>query len=161
MKNAEDIVYGRLSLGKNGQDRRPQESGRNLGRELQCCPFERWAGVLNRMSASIAVSTCRTCEGGLSACLQHVHFWNVNSYIDDGREIIVEFDIKDIALAEEGKVAVEWANQSMPVLNSIKERFEDEKPLKGVRLGACLRRQVLWKPSRRVVPRSRCVPRIH
>jgi len=50
----------------------------------------------------------------------------------------VEFDIKDMALAEEGRVAVEWANKSMPVLNSIKKRFEDEKPLKGVRLGACL-----------------------
>jgi adenosylhomocysteinase len=35
-------------------------------------------------------------------------------------------------------VSVEWANKSMPVLNSIKKRFESEKPLKGVRLGACL-----------------------
>ncbi len=50
----------------------------------------------------------------------------------------MEFDIKDINLAEEGKLSVEWANRNMPVLNSIKERFEKEKPLKGIRLGACL-----------------------
>jgi adenosylhomocysteinase len=50
----------------------------------------------------------------------------------------MDYDIKDINLADEGKVSVEWANKSMPVLNSIKKRFESEKPLKGVRLGACL-----------------------
>ena len=50
----------------------------------------------------------------------------------------MEFDIKDINLAEEGKLSVEWANKSMPVLNIIKERFQKEKPLKGVRLGTCL-----------------------
>ncbi len=50
----------------------------------------------------------------------------------------MDYDIKDIQLAEEGKSSVDWANKSMPVLNSIKKRFEKEKPLKGVRLGACL-----------------------
>ncbi len=50
----------------------------------------------------------------------------------------MEYDIKDIGLAEDGKISVEWANKSMPVLNSIKERFASEKPLAGVRLGACL-----------------------
>ena len=50
----------------------------------------------------------------------------------------MEFDIKDINLAEEGKLSVEWANKSMPVLNIIRERFQKEKPLKGIRLGACL-----------------------
>ena len=50
----------------------------------------------------------------------------------------MDFDIKDIGLAEEGKSSVDWANKSMPVLNSIKKRFEKEKPLKGIRLGACL-----------------------
>jgi len=50
----------------------------------------------------------------------------------------MDYDIKDINLAKEGKSSVDWANKSMPVLNSIKERFEREKPLKGVRLGACL-----------------------
>ncbi len=47
-------------------------------------------------------------------------------------------DIKDIKLAETGKLRIEWANQNMPVLNLIKKRFEREKPLKGVRLGLCL-----------------------
>lgn len=50
----------------------------------------------------------------------------------------MDFDIKDIQLAEEGKLRIEWANQSMPVLNRIRKRFESEKPLNGVRLGACL-----------------------
>lgn len=47
-------------------------------------------------------------------------------------------DIKDKSLASKGKLRIEWANQNMPVLNSIKERFSKEKTLKGVRIGACL-----------------------
>ncbi len=47
-------------------------------------------------------------------------------------------DIKDIALAEEGKKKILWAGQQMPVLKTIQERFRKEKPLKGLRLGACL-----------------------
>src|SRR5512143_3594309 len=50
----------------------------------------------------------------------------------------MKYDIKDIKLADKGKLRIEWANQSMPVLNLIKKRFEKEKPLKGVRLAACL-----------------------
>ncbi len=50
----------------------------------------------------------------------------------------MEYDIKDINLAEKGKLKIEWANQSMPVLNLIKERFEREKPLDGVKISACL-----------------------
>lgn len=50
----------------------------------------------------------------------------------------MEFHIKDAGLAGEGALRVEWANRSMPVLNSIRERFEKEKPLKGMVLGACL-----------------------
>ncbi len=50
----------------------------------------------------------------------------------------MDFDIKDINLAEEGRLRIEWANKSMPVLNLIKDRFEKEKPLKGVRVAACL-----------------------
>ncbi len=48
------------------------------------------------------------------------------------------YDIADISLADKGKLRIEWAAQSMPVLNQIKERFEKEKPLKGYRLSACL-----------------------
>jgi len=50
----------------------------------------------------------------------------------------MKYDIKDIKLADKGRLRIEWANQSMPVLNLIKKRFEREKPLKGVRLAACL-----------------------
>lgn len=50
----------------------------------------------------------------------------------------MDYDIKDIKLASEGKSRIEWAKESMPVLNKIAERFSKEKPLKKVRLGACL-----------------------
>ncbi len=47
-------------------------------------------------------------------------------------------DVKDLGLAARGKTRIEWADTSMPVLKQIRERFEKEKPLKGVRLSACL-----------------------
>jgi adenosylhomocysteinase len=47
-------------------------------------------------------------------------------------------DIKDAALADAGKARIEWADADMPVLASIRERFEAEKPLDGVRISACL-----------------------
>jgi adenosylhomocysteinase len=50
----------------------------------------------------------------------------------------MKYHIKDIAQAKKGMLRIEWANQSMPVLNLVKERFKKEKPLRGVRLAACL-----------------------
>jgi adenosylhomocysteinase len=50
----------------------------------------------------------------------------------------MNFDIKDKDLAEKGRLRVEWAAQSMPVLRSIQERFLSEKPLAGLRMAACL-----------------------
>jgi adenosylhomocysteinase len=50
----------------------------------------------------------------------------------------MNYDVKDINLAKDGALRIEWANQNMAVLNRIRKRFEKEKPLKGVRLGACL-----------------------
>ncbi len=50
----------------------------------------------------------------------------------------MEFDVKDLGLADKGKLRIEWANQNMPVLNLIMKRFSKEKPLGGVRLGLCL-----------------------
>ncbi|NTW65004.1 MAG: adenosylhomocysteinase [Nitrospirae bacterium] len=50
----------------------------------------------------------------------------------------MNYDVKDLKMADKGKLRIEWANQSMPVLNLIKKRFAKEKPLKGVRLAACL-----------------------
>ncbi|MEP6719645.1 MAG: adenosylhomocysteinase [bacterium] len=49
----------------------------------------------------------------------------------------VEFDVKDIGLAKQGKQRIEWAEREMPVLRLIRERFGDEKPLEGVRIVAC------------------------
>ncbi len=46
-------------------------------------------------------------------------------------------DIKDISLAEQGKNQIEWAFKDMPVLRKIKQRFEIEKPFKGLKLSAC------------------------
>jgi len=50
----------------------------------------------------------------------------------------VDYDIKDLSLAEKGKLRVEWAVKSMPVLQLIQKQFAKEKPLKGIRLAACL-----------------------
>jgi adenosylhomocysteinase len=48
------------------------------------------------------------------------------------------YDIKDPALVDEGVRRIEWADRQMPVLRLIRDRFEKEKPLQGLRLGACL-----------------------
>jgi adenosylhomocysteinase len=50
----------------------------------------------------------------------------------------MKYDIKDIALADKGKLRIEWAAHSMPVLKQIRERFIKDQPLKGVTLAACL-----------------------
>jgi adenosylhomocysteinase len=48
------------------------------------------------------------------------------------------YDIKDAKLAEGGRRRIEWAEREMPVLRLVRERFEKEKPLKGIRVSACL-----------------------
>ena len=50
----------------------------------------------------------------------------------------MKFDIKDIKFAPEGKRLIEWAAREMPVLKLIEKRFNKERPLRGVVLGACL-----------------------
>ncbi len=50
----------------------------------------------------------------------------------------MKYDIKDIKLAKEGKLRIQWAERNMPVLRSIQARFKKEKPLAGIKLGACL-----------------------
>jgi adenosylhomocysteinase len=49
----------------------------------------------------------------------------------------LDFDVKDIGLAPQGKQRIDWAEREMPVLRLIRERFGEEKPLQGVRLVAC------------------------
>ncbi|TVQ57776.1 MAG: adenosylhomocysteinase [Spirulina sp. DLM2.Bin59] len=48
-----------------------------------------------------------------------------------------QYEVKDIALAPQGKKRIEWAGREMPVLRQIQERFAQEKPLAGIRLVAC------------------------
>ena len=50
----------------------------------------------------------------------------------------MDHDVKDLTLADQGKLKIEWAEQSMPVLRLIKQRFAKQQPLKGVRITACL-----------------------
>ncbi|MEJ2371852.1 MAG: adenosylhomocysteinase, partial [Gemmatimonadales bacterium] len=50
----------------------------------------------------------------------------------------IEHDVADLGLAEAGRLRVEWAERSMPVLRQIRERFAAERPLEGVRVSACL-----------------------
>ena len=50
----------------------------------------------------------------------------------------MEYDVKDLALAEKGARRIAWARSSMPVLRMIEERFAKEQPLKGIRVSACL-----------------------
>lgn len=49
-----------------------------------------------------------------------------------------DFKIKDLSLAGEGREKILWSERRMPVLQIIKERFSKEKPLKGLKIGACL-----------------------
>jgi len=50
----------------------------------------------------------------------------------------ISYDVKDLSLAEEGQLRMEWAEKEMPVLRLIRARFEKEKPLAGYRISACL-----------------------
>ncbi|MBC7235826.1 MAG: adenosylhomocysteinase [Chloroflexi bacterium] len=49
-----------------------------------------------------------------------------------------EYDVRDLALAEQGMARIEWAEREMPVLRLIRERFRQERPLEGIRISACL-----------------------
>lgn len=50
----------------------------------------------------------------------------------------MDYHIKDLSLAKEGLRLIEWAEMEMPVLRQIRERFSKEKPLKNIKIGACL-----------------------
>ncbi len=53
-------------------------------------------------------------------------------------EVSRQGDVKDLGLADRGKVRIEWADSTMPVLRMIRERFHDEQPLASLRIAACL-----------------------
>ena len=48
------------------------------------------------------------------------------------------YDVTDLALADEGRLRIEWADRHMPVLRDIRARFEKERPLDGLKVAACL-----------------------
>ena len=50
----------------------------------------------------------------------------------------MDYHIKDLSLSEKGRLRMEWAEMAMPVSKLIRNRFEKEKPLKGIRLSTCL-----------------------
>jgi adenosylhomocysteinase len=50
----------------------------------------------------------------------------------------MDYRIKDISLAEDGKRKIDWAEVHMPVLDALRQRYEKSKPLKGVRVAGCL-----------------------
>jgi adenosylhomocysteinase len=50
----------------------------------------------------------------------------------------VDYDVKDLRLADQGHLKIEWAEATMPVLRLIKKRFEKEQPFRGIRMTACL-----------------------
>src|ERR1044072_7683003 len=50
----------------------------------------------------------------------------------------MDCDVRDLVLAVQGRERIAWAGQEMKVLALIRERFEKEKPLEGIRIGACL-----------------------
>jgi adenosylhomocysteinase len=50
----------------------------------------------------------------------------------------VDYDVKDLRLADQGRMRIEWAEESMPVLRLVRKRFAKERPLRGVRIAACL-----------------------
>jgi adenosylhomocysteinase len=50
----------------------------------------------------------------------------------------VDYDVKDLTLAGQGRLKIEWAEASMPVLRLVRKRFAKERPLRGVRIAACL-----------------------
>jgi adenosylhomocysteinase len=53
-------------------------------------------------------------------------------------QTVVKHEVKDLSLADHGRQRIEWADNEMPVLRSIRQRFEREKPLRGIRVAACL-----------------------
>ncbi len=50
----------------------------------------------------------------------------------------MEYDIKNLKLKDEGRKRINWAQRNMPLLNSIREKFQREKPFKNLKISACL-----------------------
>ncbi len=61
-----------------------------------------------------------------------------NTQINRRSDRVMDYDVKNTDLSTGGRHRIEWAEQEMPVLRSIRQRFADERPLAGIRIGACL-----------------------
>ena len=57
---------------------------------------------------------------------------------EEGGSNMVDFKVRDLNLAEEGRKKIRWAESRMPVLMELRRRYKDEKPLKGMRIAGCL-----------------------
>jgi adenosylhomocysteinase len=76
--------------------------------------------------------------GGGSSALAHCFFPLKHCFlVSEEGNLEIKHEVKNLELAAEGRQRIEWAEQEMPVLKLIRERFEREKPLAGVRLVAC------------------------
>src|SRR4030042_5199939 len=62
----------------------------------------------------------------------------VVDYRRGGYAVSEPYGVRDLGLAAQGMLRIEWAEKEMPVLRLIRERFKQERPLAGVRIGACL-----------------------
>jgi len=54
------------------------------------------------------------------------------------KRLTIDYEIRDLALADQGNKRIEWAAKFMPVLARIRERFQQDRPLKGIRMSCCL-----------------------
>ena len=48
------------------------------------------------------------------------------------------YKVKDLGLADQGKLKIEWAESRMPVMMALREKYQDEKPLEGQKIAGCL-----------------------
>ncbi len=63
---------------------------------------------------------------------------NSNILVEEKKGCMMNYDIKDLSLAKKGTLRIEWAKKDMPVLSLIEKRFQEEKPLNGLKIGCCL-----------------------
>src|SRR5690606_7402239 len=89
--------------------------------------------------AALPSLLARTLLDAGASMLAHVGFSSPNQELEYTLTVTAaKHDVKDLSLAPEGVRRIEWAERTMPVLRSIRERFAAERPLEGLRISACL-----------------------
>lgn len=71
-------------------------------------------------------------------CGATTNIFRPTSLVDYNEELMMKYDIKDLSLAKKGRLRIEWANEYMNVLSLVRKHFKKEKPLKGLKIAACL-----------------------